>query len=129
MTIADEITGYMKKVEDIHKDIADDGHALNAYMLELTSIMARVNYLMATSKRLLRQEKKRGYNELLEKAILENKTFSPAIAKDYIENASADFSYQYDLAERCSRLCVHTINAIRTIISALKAERQYMPHQ
>jgi len=129
MTITEEITGYMKKVEEFSKDMADDGHALTAYMVELTNVMARVNFVMADEHRKLRELKKKAYLTLNASSIAQKVNYAPSLAKDYIDNVCSEQAFTYELAERCSRLCVHTIDALRTIISSLKAERQYTPHQ
>ena len=45
--IVAELVGYLKTIETFDKDSAQDGHALHAYLIELTNIGARANYLKA----------------------------------------------------------------------------------
>lgn len=125
MTIPEELISYMKIVETFDKDAAQDGQALHSYLIELTNFMARANYLMAENQRIFRQEKKAAYFKLIASENATQKYFAPSLAKDFIDSQCSDSGYIYDLAERLSRLCAHTIDAIRTIISSLKSERQF----
>ena len=123
--IASELIGYLKTVETFDKDSAQDGQALHSYLIELTNFMARSNYLMAEYQRLFRQEKKKAYYDLIASESATQKYFAPSLAKDFIDSQCSDSGYIFDLAERLSRLCTHTIDAIRTIISSLKSERAF----
>jgi hypothetical protein len=123
--IIEELTGYFLKVQEFDKDAAQDGEALNAYLVELTNIMSRANFLMAEWQRKFREEKKAAYEKLAFSSKANDKYFSPSLAKDYIDSQCSETGYVYDLAERVSRLTTHTIDAIRTIISSLKSERTF----
>lgn len=125
MTIQDEIKGYMKEVEDFDKDAGQDAQALHSYLIRLTNFMARANFLMAEYQKKFRDEKKRAYLNLIASEHSTQKYFAPSLAKDYVDSQCGDTGYIYDLAERLSRLCSHTIDAIRTIISSLKSEREF----
>lgn len=125
MTIEQELTMFLNKVETFDKDAAQDGNVLHSYLIELTNIAARANYLMAELKRNFRVSKKDAYMKLQASSLANDKYFTPSLAKDYIDSCCSNTGYLYDLAERLSRTVTHTINAIRTIISSLKAERQY----
>lgn len=127
--IIEELTEYFLKVQEFDKDSAQDGQVLHAYLIELTNIMARANFLMAEYKRKFRQEKKTAYEKLTKTVISEQRYYAPSLAKDYIDSQCSESGYVYDLSERVSRLCNHTIEAIRTIISSLKSERVFAQYQ
>lgn len=127
--IIEELTGYFLKVQEFDKDSAQDGQLLHAYLIELTNIMARANFLMAEYNKKFREEKKAAYEKLAKSRHAEQRYYAPSLAKDYIDSQCSESGYIYDLAERVSRLCNHTIEAIRTIISSLKSERSFAQYQ
>jgi hypothetical protein len=59
---------------------------------------------------------------LVTSSIANETYFAPSLAKDYISAKCEQEQYDYDLCERCSRTIVHTIEAIRSVLSALKEE-------
>lgn len=123
--IIEELTGYMEVVRDFDKDSAQDATALHAYLIHLTQIMSRSNYLMAEYQRKFRQEKKAAYLKLAASSHSQQQYFAPSLAKDYIDSQCSEPGYIFDLAERCSRLCGHTQDAVITIVSSLKSERAF----
>ena len=129
MTEENELIMYMKKIEEFDKDSAQDGTALYSYLIELTNVMARCNTLMAIYKRENRQEKKAAYLKMIASSQSSERYFAPSLAKDFIESQCSETGYLFDLSERCSRLCNHTMSAIITIISSLKSERQFAQYQ
>lgn len=120
-----ELEQYLKEIETFDKDSAQDGQVLHAYLITLTNYMARANYLMAEHGRQFRLEKKKAYEGLKDWSKMMGEKFAPSLAKDFIDSQCSETGYLYDLAERLSRLCSHVIDAIRTIISSLKSERQF----
>lgn len=124
-----ELKEYLEKVQDFDKDSAQDGQVLYSYLIELTQMMARANFLMAEYGKKFREQKLQAYKALTESVIKEQKYYAPSLAKDYIDSQCHETGYVYDLAERLSRLCTHTIDAIRTIVSSLKSEREFANYQ
>ena len=122
--IVKELTSYLYTIETFDKDSAQDGQALHSYLIDLTNKQARANYIMAVYKREMRKEKAANYITLSKSEYAKQKYYAPSLAKDYIDAQSSEVSFVFDLAERLSRCCSHTIDSLRTIISSLKAERQ-----
>jgi hypothetical protein len=89
---------------------------------ELTVSMAFVNNQMALAKRALNEKKVSAYNNLIASSVANEQYFAPSLAKDYISAKCSQEQFDYDLCERCSRSIVHTIDSIRTAISALKED-------
>lgn len=127
--IKKELIQYLEKIQQFDKDSAQDGEILHAYLIELTNIMARANFLMAEYQRKFRQEKKTAYLKLTASSHSQQQYWAPSLAKDYVDSQCDETGYMFDLAERLSRLCTHVIDAIRTIISSLKSERQFANYQ
>jgi|SRR6185312_1964490 len=127
--VIEELTNYFLKVQDFDKDSAQDGQVLHAYLIELTNIMSRANYLMAEYQRKFRQEKKAAYLKLTASSHAQQQYYAPSLAKDFVDAQCDESGYVYDLAERVSRLCSHTMDAVRTIVSSLKSERTFAQYQ
>jgi hypothetical protein len=92
---------------------------------ELSVSLSFVNNQMAIAKRILNEKKVSAYNSLIGSSVANESYFAPSLAKDYISSKCSKEAYEYDLCERCSRSIVHTIDALRTAISALKMEKEY----
>lgn len=90
----------------------------------LCKSLAFVNNQMAVAKRNLNKVKVNAYNSLVASSVANEQYFSPSLAKDYIGAKIDQEQYNYDICERCSRTLLHTIEALRTCISALKVESQ-----
>lgn len=89
---------------------------------ELCKVMPFVNSQMAIAKYVLNEKKLRAYNSLVASSVANESYFAPSLAKDYIGSKIRDDQYNYDICERASRTIVHTMEALRTAISALKEE-------
>lgn len=46
----------------------------------------------------------------------------PSLQNDFVKRSIGEQEYKYDLCERTNRACVHTLDFLRSAISALKAE-------
>jgi len=123
--IITELTGYMETIQQFDKDAGQDAEALHAYLIQLTQIMARSNFLMAEYNKKFRQEKKAAYLKLTASSHAQQQYYAPSLAKDFIDSQCSESGYVYDLADRVSRTAVHTSDAMRTIISSLKSERAF----
>lgn len=123
--IKDELTGYLKIMETFDKDSAQDGQALHAYLIELTNIGARANFLRVEYQKQNRTSKKQAYLNLMASSHAAEKYFAPSLAKDYVDSCCAETAYMSELSERTAAQAVHTIDAVRTIVSSLKSERQF----
>lgn len=95
---------------------------------ELTVSLSFVNNQMALSKRALNIKKVEAYHGLIASSVANEIYFAPSLAKDYIASKCSQEQYNYDLCERCSRSIVHTIDSIRTAISALKEDAKMVQY-
>lgn len=88
----------------------------------LCKSLAFANNQMAVAKKILNKAKIKAYNSLVCSSVANETYFSAMLAKDYISAKIEEEQYDYDICERCSRTLLHTIEALRTCISALKEE-------
>jgi hypothetical protein len=95
---------------------------------ELTVSLSFVNNQMAIAKRALNIRKVEAYHGLIASETANEKYFAPSLAKDFIAAKCDLEQYNYDLCERCSRSITHTIDAIRTAISALKEDAKMVQY-
>ena len=128
----------IKRVEDCLEwlESAADGYTasqsiawLIAQVGMLCKSLAFVNNQMAVAKKILNKKKVAAYNNLIGSTLANNETISPMLAKDYISAKIEQEQYDYDICERCSRTLLHTIEALRTCISALKEEAKTTHYQ
>lgn len=96
--------------------------SLNRFLHELTVSQAFVNNQMAIAKQVLNIRKEETYNVFVFSAKANGLELSPMLAKDYIASRIHQYQYDYDVSERTSRTITHTIDAVRTAISAIKEE-------
>ncbi|MHA4844461.1 hypothetical protein ACX0G7_09865 [Flavitalea antarctica] len=131
-------TLQIKRVEDAFEwlEKAAEGYTgsqsidwLVDQMGSLCASMAFVNNQMAVAKAELNAAKVKSYNTLMISSHANGQYFSPMLAKDYVASKCAQENYNYDICERCSRTIIHTIDALRTCISALKEETKLQNYQ
>ncbi len=87
----------------------------------LCQSLAFVNEQQAIAKEQLNQVKVKAYEKMV-RLYGDQKYFSPSLAKDYVNSVCGEAQYNYDICERCTRTIVHTLDTLRTCISALKEE-------
>lgn len=95
----------------------------------LCKSLAFANEQMAEAKQQLNKKKITAYESLVTSSVANQEYFAPSLAKDYISAKCEKEQYEYDLTERCSRTLTHTIEAIRSILSALKEEMKIEGYQ
>jgi hypothetical protein len=96
---------------------------------QLCNEMAFVNNQMAVARKELNSAKVRSYGSLIVSSYANNHYFAPSLAKDYIAAKCGVAQYNYDVCERASRTITHTLEALRTCISALKMELSVQHYQ
>lgn len=97
-------------------------------MGELCRYMAFTGNQMAVAKKVLNKAKVSSYNTLILSSEANKIYLTPMLAKDYISGKIEKEQYDYDICERAHRTIIHTIDALRTCISALKAELQTLSY-
>lgn len=128
----------IKRVEDcmVWLESAAEGYTATqsiAWLIDQVGVLCQsiafVNNQMAVAKKLLNKAKVRAYNTLITSSEANREYYSASLAKDYISAKIEQEQYDYDITERCSRTLLHTIEALRTCISALKEEAKVASYQ
>ncbi|MBA4166534.1 MAG: hypothetical protein H0X41_03145 [Chitinophagaceae bacterium] len=96
---------------------------------QLCGEMAFVNNQMTVAKKEFNKAKAAAYHTLILSSHANNQYFSPMLAKDYVGSRCEMEQYNYDICERASRTITHTLEALRTCISALKEESKIANYQ
>lgn len=89
---------------------------------KLQQWMAFAGSQQAECKRALHVARRQALVNLVASLKANGATLTPMLQRDYINDLCADENYNYELAERCSRACVHSLDFVRTCISTLKTE-------
>jgi len=89
---------------------------------------AFVNEQKAIAKMFLNQKKAKVYETLALSSVANGQYYSPSLAKDYVAARCDKEQFEFDLCDRCGSTLVHTIEAIRSILSALKEEMKVMSY-
>lgn len=95
---------------------------------ELSVSLAFINSQMALAKKVLNDKKVTAYNSLIGSSVANETYFAPSLAKDYIAARCSEEAYNFDLCERVSRSIVHTIDSVRTAVSALKEQSKALSY-
>jgi hypothetical protein len=103
-------------IQSMDAIITDLGYLINS--------LAFINGQMAVAERNFNEVKAKAYEVHIFSRQANNLPVIPSVAKDYIAAKCAQFQYEYSICERCSRTISRTIEALRSILSALKTEFQ-----
>jgi hypothetical protein len=104
-----------------------DVQSINLLMdwgFKLQQWMAFAGSQQAECKRLLHEARRQAMVNLVASLKANGADLAISLQKDYVNDLCAQENYQYELAERCSRACVHALDLARTCLSTLKTELQ-----
>lgn len=79
---------------------------------------------MAVAKRAWRKEEARAYDAYIFSRIAQGMSIQASLANKYAAARAGDCEADYELCERVNRSCVHIMDFLRTVISALKEEQK-----
>lgn len=89
---------------------------------KLQSWMAFAGGQQAESKKALHDARRKAMVNLIASLQANGATLAASLQREYVNDLCAAENYNYELAERCNRSCVHSLDFIRTCISVLKEE-------
>ncbi|ACU61318.1 hypothetical protein [Chitinophaga pinensis] len=124
-----QLEGILTTIEGTKYENYNNIPVLNDYIFTLTGWLAFAGQQMAYAKKNLNKEKARAYETFVFSKAASGLKITPSLAKEYAAVKCEQEEYEYDLAERCTRTIVHTIDAVRTVISALKEEMRTVNFQ
>lgn len=91
-------------------------------MMALVAWKSFTGKMMAVYKKDFNEQKVKAYNNLIASQRAVNKDIPTMLAKDYIASKCGDTQYCYDFAERTNSSVGYALDALRSILSALKQE-------
>jgi hypothetical protein len=86
----------------------------------LVTYLASTAAMVAEAGKYYSQAKTRAYNTLALSSAAHQKYYSPSLAKDYIASRCSDEGYIYEFACRMNAAVTHSLDMIRTAVSAEK---------
>lgn len=107
-----------------------DGNAVADYIADLLMLFPSSTNVLASAKWYANEAYRHEYNKVTEALKAGNQpkelrgVLSPLAIKEYIKARTSDFIYIADRADRCNAAITHSLDALRSVLSNLKAERQ-----
>lgn len=104
-----------------------DVQSINLLMdwgFKLQQWMAFAGSQQAACKKALQDARRQAMVNLVASLKANGAEMPVSLQKEYVNDLCAQESYHYELAERSSRACVHSLDFVRTCISTLKTELQ-----
>jgi len=117
-----EILGILTRIQDTSYSDVQSIDALLDYGFELTQHIAFSGEAMSEAKKLLHDSRRKAYLRVEASMKAQEKKWAPSLIKDYVNDICADENAYYELCERCNRTATHSVDLVRTAISALKTE-------
>lgn len=96
---------------------------------ELIGCLSRSAVLVADANRIYNDAKVRAYHRLKATSEASKSYYSPMLAKDYVAALCANEQRAADLAERINKAITHTIEFLRSAMSAEKTQLAYLNQQ
>jgi hypothetical protein len=124
-----QLEGILTTIEGTKYEEMNNIPLLNDWIFTLTGWLAFSGQQLAYAKKNWNREKARAYETFVFSRAASGLQISPSLAKDYASTKCDTEEYEYDVAERCNRTIVHTLDAVRTVISALKEEMKTVNYQ
>lgn len=120
--IKKEALGYQQELECLIE--TDDINSLIDRAIKTASMHARIGYMLAESKMLLRKKKSGEISDMIIK-IAKESCLSSKAQNALVDSIAIEENYVVDLCERLNSMCVHQMDLIRSIISKEKEEMKY----
>jgi hypothetical protein len=79
---------------------------------------------MAIAKRIWRKETVKAYDSHVFSKMASGMAIHASIANKYASARAGDYEANWDLCDRVNKTCVHILDFLRTVISALKEENK-----
>lgn len=121
----------MDKIKIIEQELAayapETMQSISALMemgARLSTYIAYTGSETAKAKKALLIAKKQAYFKAMEDLRAKGKEVAPSLVKDFVNTMVADQEEHYLLCDRMNAAATHTLDFIRTCISALKTEMQ-----
>lgn len=117
-----QLQAILDTIEGTSFDQVQSINLLIDWGFKLQQWMAFAGGQQAESKKFLHDARRQAMVNLVASLQANGATLAPSLQKEYVNDLCAVENYNYELAERCNRSCVHSLDFIRTCISVLKEE-------
>lgn len=124
-----EILGILTILQTTSYSDVQSINQLLEYGFQLQQHIAFSGEAMAEAKELLHTARKAAYLKVDASMNAQGKKWTPMLVKDYVNDCCSKENAYYELCERCNRSATHSLDFVRTAISALKAEMQSIQFQ
>lgn len=119
-----QIQAILDTIEGTNFDSVQSLNLLMDWGFKLQQWMAFSGSQMAECKKELHAARRKAMLNLIASLEANRASMAPSLQKDYVNDLCENENYNYALAERCNRACVHSMDLVRTCISTLKTEMQ-----
>lgn len=117
-----QLQAILDTIEGTGFDQVQSINLLMDWGFKIQQWMAFAGGQQAEAKKLLHDARRRAMVNLVASLQANGATLAPSLQRDYVNDLCGMENYNYELAERCARACVHSLDFIRTCISTLKTE-------
>ena len=117
-----EIKAILNTIEGMKYSSVQSIDLLLAYGFQLTSWIAFTAEAMAEAKEALHKSRAVKYRVVIDEMVKQGKSASPSIINQYVSDKCYQEHGYYELCERANRAATHSMDLVRTAISALKQE-------
>lgn len=123
----------IKRVEDCHEwliSISTEYTSMQSIAFYIDQIgtlansFAFINTQVAVAKEILNKNKKSAYESFMLGTKSVGLEYAPSLVKEYIASKLSDDQYNFDICDRCRSTINLTIEALRSLLSALKEEQK-----
>lgn len=122
-----EMRGYLGTMEGTTYASLGTIDALLTYGFEVKAFLAASGEAMADAKEQLHIARRDAYLKVEGSLIAQDRKWNVSLMKDYVNDCCAKHNAYFLLCERTNRTAVHTLDLVRTAISALKEEMKNFP--
>jgi len=124
MIIPIQLLAVLDTIEGTTFESVQSIQLLMDWGFKLQSWMAFAGSQQAECKKALHDARRQAMVNLIASLQANGATLAPSLQRDYVNDLCAEQNYNYELADRCCRACVHALDLVRTCISTLKTELQ-----
>lgn len=118
----DHLRAIMSTIEQTDFQNVGSITLLMEYGFKLQQWGAFSGQQMAEMKQVLHNSRRQAMINLMASMKANGVNLAATLQRDYINDLCAVENAQYELAERCNRVCVHAADLVRTCLSTLKEE-------
>lgn len=117
-----QLQAILDTIEGTGFDQVQSINLLMDWGFKLQQWMAFAGSQQAECKRVLHVARRQALVNLVASLKANGANMAISLQKEYVNDLCAEENYNYELAERTCRACVHALDFVRTCISCLKSE-------